>query len=425
MIEARTWFLEISDGPDSGRKFTLRPDHVFVIGRGSQSDSQIRDPSISRIHCEVRWNDGTPVIADVGGAGGTIVDGGLIDAPEPVSIGSCIQIGDTRLRVRSADTLDAATMVGAHANLQSATEEPPELSIAKIQQLEGHTFLRFELEKLIQISSSSVVFRGVDLKHDRKVAVKILRPNLVSTEVQRQRFIRAMRTMLPIKHPNIVRTRKAGRTGPYCWAAFDWIDGISVAELIETIGISGMLDWREVLRVAVHIGRALEEADKHGVVHRNVTPANLLRRNHDQAFLLTDLIYARALQYTDAPQLTRPGEVIGDLGYLAPERITDSTVVDQRSDQYSLGATLYALLTGVPPYQANSLAELLEKQQTEEPQHPTQFQMGLNENFCEVVMRMLSKSPESRYRSATKLLHELDTVAVAGGVEADWVSWQG
>ena len=427
-----SWIMEVIAGPDRGRTFPLHTNQSLLIGRGSQSHTQIRDPSISRVHCEINWVNGHPQLVDQGGSGGTLVEGKCIESALPLTDGLEMTLGETRLGVRIENGLDAATMAQPAAvssppvTIESESAEvPPEVAITRIRELEGHTFLRFKLEELIRVGQTSIMFRGVDLKHDRAVAVKILRPNMVSTEAQKERFIRAMRTMLPIQHPNIVRTRKAERSGTYCWAAFDWVDGMSVAELIETIGISGMLDWREVLRVAVHIGRALEEAAKHQVVHRNVTPSNLMRRQSDQAFLLTDLIFARALEYTAAPQLTRPGEVVGELGYVPPERILDSTQIDAKGDQYSLGATLYALLTGVPPYDAIGLGELIEQHHSVDPQHPAEFQMGLNRCFCDVVMKMIHKNPQERFSSAATLLRELELVAKQGGVDADWVRWQG
>ena len=435
MSESRSkWNIVVTDGPDQGQIYPVSQHSGLVIGRGSDSDTKIRDPRLSRVHCELvasgdHWN-----LLDRGGSGGTFVDEVRIDGSHPISIGSKIRIGDSELQLRRANPLDADTVAPAPSagDAESSTGKLPSdgaashakpLGVTKIAQLEGEVFLRFRLEKMIVMGQNSVMFKAIDTKYGRAVAVKILKPQMVTTEAQKERFIRAMRTMLPVKHPNIVRTRKAGRTGPYCWAAFDWVTGISVRELIDRIGVSGMLDWKEVWRVGVHIGRALQEAEKHQIVHRNVTPSNLIRRDGDRAFLLTDLIFARALEYTDAPQLTRPGDVVGDLGYMAPERILDSTCVDARSDQYSLGATLYALLTGQPPYVAMGIADLVEKFRSTVPAAPGKFQMGLDERFCDVVMKMLSPSLDGRYSSPTMLLHDLKRVGTLAGIEADWSEW--
>tara|TARA_R110002049_G_scaffold72490_7_gene187472 strand:- start:13067 stop:14374 length:1308 start_codon:yes stop_codon:yes gene_type:complete len=423
------WKLTITTGPDEGRSYLVNDECSLVIGRGSDSDTKIRDPRLSRIHCELRRLGDEVEIIDRGGSGGTYLDGIRIDTRHTMKLGSVIRIGESELRLDRESLFDMTTIVPSHplATEVQSTAEPPRaaetLSVGKITALEGQVFLRFRLDKLIATGQNSIMFKGRDVKRGRDVAVKILKPQMATDDTQRDRFIRAMRTTLPIKHPNIVRTRKAGRTGAYCWAAFDWVDGISVRELIEKIGIGGVLDWKQVYRIAVHIGRALEEASKHRIVHRNVTPSNLLRRSNDKSFLLTDLIFARALEYTDAAQLTRPGDVVGDLGYISPERIFDATSVDERSDQYSLGATLFTLLSGHPPYEAMDVADLVERFRTTEPISPAETQIGMDERFCDVVMRMIHKSASSRFASPAALLRELQNVGNLAGLDADWAEW--
>ncbi len=127
---------------------------------------------------------------------------------------------------------------------------------------------------------------------------------------------------MPVRNPHIVRLLRAGRHRQLCWVAMDWISGSNLSEIIEWIGIRGALDWKDIWRVAVHVGRALVEAEKRKLVHRNVTPTNILRRDQDKAYLLTDLVFAKALSETAAAQLTRPGELVGELAYLAPELIS-------------------------------------------------------------------------------------------------------
>lgn len=410
------WQLTIVSGPEPGRTIDVQPDEPTVVGRGSQSHTRIKDPLVSRVHCVLRWNQGQLELIDLGGSAGTFLDGIRISDPTQVKHGTLMSIGDTTLRIDSGDALDSGT-VRSNPHLPKNNQQRE--IVKRIEELEGEVFLRFRLGKKISSGRNSVVFKGVDLKRDRDVAVKILKPQMAVTDVQRDRFIRAMRTMLPVKHPHIVRTRKAGRNGPFCWAVFDWVEGVSVAELIDMIGVGGMLDWKEVWKLAVHITRALEEAHQREIVHRNVTPSNILRRGEDKSYLLTDLIFARALEYTESSQLTRPGEVLGELGYMSPERVIDSTTLDARSDQYGLGATLYALLTGGPPFKANSVSNLIETIKNEVPVSPTQVRMGVDERFCDVVMKTIKPSPLDRYRSASHLLKDLNRVGELAGLEPD------
>lgn len=413
-----SWKLVILKGPEAGRSFDLKKDVPLLLGRGSQSDTQIRDPTLSRIHCELKMDGTNCVLTDRDSSTGTLFDGNFIEHPTVLVAGDQFQIGETTLQIRRNSPLDSATIVPSRLK----PDQP--LAIKPMTELVGETFHHYRLDRFVHQSVNSAIFKGHDTKRDRTVAIKILKPHIASDERQQERFIRAMKTMLPIRHPNIVRLYGAGRRRPYCWAALEWIDGVSVSELIESIGVSGMLDWKEVWRIAVHIARALEEASRQMIVHRNVTPSNIIRRAHDQSFLLSDLIFARALEQTEASQLTRPGDVIGELGYMPPERLLDATLLDERGDQYSLGATLYTLLTGEPPYSAIGIADFIQKLRTSDPKLPSQFQMGVHEPFSDIVMRMIHKSPDRRFSCMTTLLTELQRVGKHGGIDADWSDWR-
>jgi serine/threonine-protein kinase len=191
--------------------------------------------------------------------------------------------------------------------------------------------------------------------------VKVLSPQLTADDQQRRRFVRAMKTMIDVRHENLVALYAAGKQGPYCWAAMEYIDGASMADVIDDIGTAGMLEWQDAFRVAVHVGRALEAAHERNIVHRNVTPQNILQRMSDKVVKLGDLMLAKALEGTLAQQVTQPGQLVGDVPYLAPERTIDQAKADIRADIYGLGATLYALLTGRPPFQSDYLPDLLAK----------------------------------------------------------------
>ncbi len=199
----------------------------------------------------------------------------------------------------------------------------------------------------------------------------------------------------------------------------EYVDGISILEMIELIGVNGRLDWREVYRVAVHIGRAFECAEKHKIVHRNVAPENLLQRKNDKVVKLCDLLPAKAFEGSPARQITVPGQIIGNLGYMAPERLVDTSQLDWRSDQYGLGATLFALLTWRPPFEANSLPELIKAIRTETARFPTEVAQEGNANFLKIVLKMLYKEPKERFAFPNELLRRLDELGKQANVDAD------
>jgi serine/threonine-protein kinase len=188
--------------------------------------------------------------------------------------------------------------------------------------------------------------------------------------------------------------------------------------VIQRIGVAGMLDWRYGYRVAVHIARALEYAHGQSIVHRNVTPQNIMLRTADKTVLLGDLMFAKALEGTLAQQITRPGQLLGDVGYMSPERTRGTGEIDGRSDLYGLGATVYALITGRPPFTGTSLPDLVAKIRSAEPDKPQKYQMSIPAMFQGSILKLLAKRPEERFQTAAELLADLDRVGKFSGVSA-------
>jgi serine/threonine protein kinase len=322
------------------------------------------------------------------------------------------QIGESLLRFE-APVMDQPTLP---PNLPNVARK---LQVPHLTDLVGKSMGVFRLDKIITQTQSGMLFLGRDTEHDQAVAVKVLAPDLANLETQKQRFVRAMKTMLPLKHPNIVRILNAGKSGPFCWTAMEYIDGENMTQLIERVGIDGMLDWREVLRVAVHVTRALQFAFEKKIVHRNVTPTNILRRKSDRVCLVGDLMLAKALEGSTATMLTEPGGLIGEVAYMAPERTYPSGAADTRSDMYGLGATLYALLTGRPPYAADALADLLRQIRDNVPFPPREYQFSINSEFEDLVMKLLAKRPDQRFPVPAQLLRELERIGRFSNVELD------
>jgi serine/threonine-protein kinase len=228
-----------------------------------------------------------------------------------------------------------------------------------------------------------------------------------------------MKTMMDIRDPHIVRLYAAGKSGPYCWSAMKYVKGDNLAQVIDRIGVDGMLDWREVWRVAMHIGRALVTAGQHKIIHRNLTPTNILRRRRDGVYLLGDLMLAKALEGTLAVQVTKPGELVGEVAFMSPERTRDQGLADGRSDLYGLGATCYALLTGRPPFRIDSIPDLVRMVRQDQPVRPKEYHMSVNDLFEDTVMKMIAKRPEARYQTPLDLLRVLERIGQYNNLTAD------
>ncbi len=398
--------IHIVGGPEKGRVFSLVDGNTLVIGRGQQSDTKINDPFISRIHCKVSLSGAAVTLLDAGG-GNTLV-GGTPVQEKGLEPGDEFQAGNSIFRYAIGE-MDPETIKLPPGSLAAASTQPKPKPTA-LKDLVGQSMAHYRLDKIITAGSTGFLFKATDTEKNRTAAVKVLSPDRTSTEEEKERFVRAMKTMLPIRHPNIVSLWNAGKSGPFCWAAMEYIDCESMTEVIHRIGIEGMLDWRDVWRVGVDIGRALEKAYAEKVIHRNVTPANILRRKADKACLLGDLMLAKALEGALAKQVTTPGQLLGELPYLPPERTRDQSVVDTRSDIYGLGATMYALLAGKAPFESDSTAELIRMIRDDVPKSPKKYQLAVNDLFAAIVLKMIAKRPDDRYDNPTQMLAELERV---------------
>ena len=406
--------LVIIAGPDTGRTISLADGQTLTLGRGQTSDTKINDPRMSRMHCRVQVDGGKTRLIDDGSTSGTFIGETQVKDRE-LQPGEVFRLGDTQIRYQLGTATEQTTLGGE----QLFGRPAPQPKIAPLKDLVGQSLGPFQLESILAAGNSGMVFKAQDTENKRAVAVKVLTPDPMHSEEQKERFVRAMQTMLPVKHPHIVRLYNAGKKGPYCWAAMEFIDGESMTDVIARIGVEGMLDWREAYRMAVHIGRALQEAHARKIIHRNVTPPNILRRRQDKVCLLVDLMLAKALEGTLARQVTQPGQLIGEVPYMSPERTRDQPGVDHRSDLYGLGATLYALLTGRPPFEGNSLPELIRQVRQDVPRKPKEYQLSINDMFQDAVMMMLAKRPEDRYKTPGDLLRDLDRIGRYANVQVD------
>jgi hypothetical protein len=407
--------LLVIAGPDKDRAFALKEGADLMLGRGSQSAYQVTDPAVSRIHCQILLDGGDASVICRGGSGGTLVNGRKIQN-QALKPGDVIQIGSTQLRFQLADVAGATTVSGLVPEGQKA---PIGGGMHQLESLKSQTLAHYEIGDgpIIGRGSTSIVFHATDTRDQRPVALKVLLPEISQDEDELQRFVRAMKTVLPLRHPNIITLYAAGKTGPYCWAAMEYIAGENLTEVIQRIGVAGMLDWRYGFRVAAQIGKALAYAHSQKIIHRNVTPKNILIDAASKEAKLGDLMKAKALEGILAKQITRPGELVGDVAYMSPERTRGAADVDGRADIYGLGATVYALLTGRPPFDGATLVEKITKIRKDEPVKPTKYQLSIPSNFEGAVLKMLAKRPEDRFQSADDLLTELERIGKFQGMK--------
>jgi len=407
-------FLVAKTGPDKGKIFALDEAFNVLLGRTRHTICQLKDMAVSRVHCEVEVRGKRILITDLESGSGTFVNGKRITETE-LRVGDLVKIGDTELHVEGdPDPHEAATLPLP----VKGPARPVLLSADRLHKLTGTKLSHYEVGEVVAKGHSGLVFQAYDFKHDRTVAFKVLWPEFSKDEDEMMRFIRAMKTMLPLRHPNLVTLYGAGKTGPYCWIAMEFVEGESVTQVISRLGTAGMLDWKKSLRIAVYVARALEYAHGKHIIHRNITPQNVLVGKTPDITKLGDLMLAKAQEGSLAQQITKPGELLGDVRFMSPERTGSSTAqIDGRSDIYSLGALIYNLLAGRPPFEGSNLVETITKIRQAEPVKPKKYQLAIPGLFQDVVMTMLAKRPADRYQTATELLKDLKRVAKFQGVK--------
>ncbi len=410
-----TFHLTFTKGPEKGRKVPLEAGGKLVLGRGDDADVQILDPHVSRVHCHIEVRPEGAQLIDAGGKYGTRVNGTSV-REHRLEAGDEIELGETAIRFSDAESAVADTLEPGEGRKIAAKSGPKLETSAGLERLVGTTLVRYKVGDPIARGRSGMIFRAIDTKYDRPVAFKVLWPELSRDETEIQRFVRAIKTMLPIKHENIVALHGAGVSDGYCWMAMELVEGESVAQLIERMGIGGMLDWESTFRIAYHIAKALQVAHEHSIVHRNITPQNILIRKSDKVAKLGDLMLAKALEGSMAESITRPGELVGELPYMSPEQTTGQTDIDGRSDIYNLGATIYRLVTGRVPFEGRNAAETIRKIQHDEPERPTKFQLSVPPLFEGVILQMIARNRDLRFADATALLKDLARVAKFQGM---------
>ncbi len=297
-----------------------------------------------------------------------------------------------------APLLDALERIDALARpFRSAMEGKPSLPFPH---LEG-----YEILQEIGRGGMGVVYKARQKGTEQLVALKMLRPGSVGQEIVEQFRIEAQ-AAARLRHPNRVRILHLGEHEGQPFYAMELIDGCSLAEKASQ---PNGLSKGAAVKYLASVAEAAHEAHQHGILHRDVKPHNILIDQSSDEALLADFGLARMSSPLAAGEgnVRQHARLAGTLPYMSPEQTQDADSVDERSDVYSLGATLYELLTGTPPFQAESRQQLLDKIRHEEPIPIRQRRPDVSPRIEQICLKCLEKRPEHRYPTALELAHEL------------------
>jgi serine/threonine protein kinase len=257
----------------------------------------------------------------------------------------------------------------------------------------------------IATGGMGTVYKASDEELGRLVALKVLDASLAEKPNTLERFRREARHAARLSHKNIVTLYEYGQANGLHFLALEFVEGIDLYDYIEG---KGRLTPEESRRILVQAVKALDHAYRQGITHRDIKPSNfLLTRDHDRMRVkLTDMGLARKADEEDF-RVTRAGSTVGTIDYLAPEQARDSASADIRSDIYSLGCTLYHMLTGNPPFPDGGLGERILKHLQEEPPDVRKLNPRVSEEMWELLKRMLAKKAEDRFQTPAELLAAL------------------
>jgi serine/threonine-protein kinase len=278
--------------------------------------------------------------------------------------------------------------------------------------LPGERLGHFELLKYVGGGGMGKVFRAHDMRLARSVALKILSPEHASDHETVLRFQNEAQSAARLDHENIARVYYVGEDRGLHYIVFEFIEGVNVRDLVSN---RGPLPLGEAVSYALQVADALAHASDRNVVHRDIKPSNLLITPAGQAKLI-DMGLARLRETDSAADLTASGVTLGTFDYISPEQARDPRNADVRSDIYSLGCTLFFMLTGRPPFVGGTMLQKLLQHQADQPPDLRQFRPELPDDVNRILRKMLAKDPRHRYATPTELVDDLIIVARAAGL---------
>src|SRR6202453_3218408 len=267
-----------------------------------------------------------------------------------------------------------------------------------------HLSDRYELGDILGFGGMSEVHLARDVRLHRDVAVKVLRADLARDPSFYLRFRREAQNAAALNHPSIVAVYDTGEaetpSGPLPYIVMEYVDGVTLRDIVHN---DGPMPPRRAIETIADACQALNFSHQHGIIHRDVKPANIMI-SHTGAVKVMDFGIARAL--ADSNNVTQTAAVIGTAQYLSPEQARGEKV-DARSDVYSLGCVLYEMLTGEPPFVGDSPVAVAYQHVREDPVPPSLRYEGISADLDAVVLKALAKNPENRYQTAAEMRSDL------------------
>lgn len=279
------------------------------------------------------------------------------------------------------------------------------IDVVRHQASHGGKLIIENYEILGKLGSGAMgtVYKARQLSLNRIVALKILPPNLAEDKKYIARFLREAKLAAKLNHPNIIYVIDVGESQDVYYYAMEFVEGRTLKQIVDE---EGPLPEKDILRMAIQVTDALDHAYSYGIVHRDVKPANIMLTN-DGVVKLCDFGLARPIHIQSKATKT---VIAGTPHYIAPEQIRDDNV-DIRADIYSLGATIYYLATGRPPFTGETPALVMTKHLYEHPRPPRDLNPAISRYLEAIILKCLRKKPDDRFQTPGELHRVLEKLA--------------
>lgn len=405
--------LVVEKGKDKGKVLALRESSPYLVGRDLKTHLRLRDQQVSRRHLKVQLKgDGVVHLEDLDSSNGTFVNGERVPGVD-LKPGDKIQVGETLifyLEEESVDDLIAVAPTPAMPGTATAAVPATAATDASSQErvrrgeLSDRELSGYRIGRLLGRGGMGTVYEAMQISLERRVAFKVLARELAADGQFVDRFTAEARAAGQLNHPNIVQVYDVGTapspTTPIRFYSMEFMASGSVEDLLRK---EGRLSVERALPLVFDAARGLEYAEKHGVVHRDIKPDNLMI-SEDGVVKIGDL--GIATRRRTAEEVSQEEGVSGSPHYIAPEQAM-GRAIDHRADLYALGVSLYQMLSGDTPFEGSSAREVILKHLNEVPPPLALKVPSLPAEVVALVERLMEKDPTRRLASASLLLQEL------------------
>ncbi len=372
---------------------------IHQLGRADDNDFVVAAPGVAQHHCRLEIQGGKVAVHRLDGNAVLSLNGKPVSGkPTSVLSGDRITLGTRVYRIQVVRKTTSGVTSIMHGKAGDATTKMPAV---------GSEFAGYRLEAILGAGGTAVVFRGVRPDNNTLAAVKVLRAGLNFSGGAAVRFYReAMVGGMLSAHPVAVAILEIGRSDPFTYIAMEYIDGVDCQKILDK---HGKIPLKQTLDIILPVADLLRYAHASQLIHRDIKPGNIMVTNTGQVKLL-DLGLAREEGRKDTYDLTQPSEGFGTLSFVAPEQAFDAAGVDFRADIYSLGATLFMMLTGRSAIQVDTPADFLKKLVKEGVPNLNTVDPTLPPALCAAVANCLKMDREQRFQRYEDLIRDFKAV---------------